>query len=94
MGGQQRLDVQLFHLLKAGEIVLQRILGSEWKTAYTVARDMTWEIDCKNWEEFPAPQKWFATGEAISHLQYLYGSGKVSRMERNGVYHYQNSDTM
>lgn len=68
--------------------VLQ-ILGDDWKHAYTVARNMTWEIDCKNWEEFPAPQKWFATGEAISHLQYLYATGKVSREERNGVYHYK-----
>ena len=25
------------------------ILGNEEKTAYTVAADMTWEIDCKNW---------------------------------------------
>lgn len=65
------------------------ILGNEWKTSYTVARDMTWEIDCKNWDEFPAPQKWFATGEAISHLQYMYYSGKVLREEKNGVYYYK-----
>lgn len=67
----------------------ERILGNTWKTAFTVARDMTWEIDCKNWEEFPAPQKWFATGEAISHLQYLYFSGRADREEREGVYHYR-----
>ncbi len=66
------------------------ILGEEWKTAYTVAADMTWEIDCKNWDDFPAPQKWFATGEAISHLQYLYFSGKILREEKNGIYHYKN----
>ncbi len=65
------------------------ILGDEWKTGYMVARDMTWEIDCKNWSEFPAPQKWFATGEAISHLQYLYFSGKVSREEKGGIYYYK-----
>ena len=39
------------------------ILGDKWKTSYMVAADMTWEIDCKNWLDFPAPQKWFATGE-------------------------------
>ena len=64
------------------------ILGDQWKTPYEVARDMTWEIECRNWEEFPAPQKWFATGEAISHLQYLYYSGKISREERNSIYYY------
>lgn len=65
------------------------ILGEEWKTGYTVAKDMTWEIDCKDWNEFPEPQKWFATGEAISHLQYLYFSGKISREEKNGIYYYK-----
>ena len=66
----------------------ESILGSEWKTPYEVARDMTWEIDCRNWDEFPAPQKWFATGEAISHLQYMYYSGRILRDEINDIYHY------
>ncbi len=65
------------------------ILAGEWKTAYDVARDMTWEIECKCWEDFPKPQKWFATGEAISHLQYLYFSKKVFRKEENGIYYYK-----
>lgn len=69
---------------------VQHILKDEWKTAYEVARDMTWEIDYRNWEEFPLPQKWFATGESISHLQYLYYSGKISKEEKNGVYYYRN----
>lgn len=68
---------------------VMRILGSEWKTAYTVAKDMTWQIRCRDWNDFPAPQKWFATGEAVAHLQYLYFCGKISREERNGIYYYR-----
>ena len=30
-----------------------------------------------------------ATGEAISHLQYLYLSGIILREERNGIYYYK-----
>ena len=67
----------------------ERILGNRWKNAFETARDMTWEIDYKNWDAFPAPQKWFATGEAISHLQYLYYSGRAERREENGVYVYR-----
>ena len=67
----------------------ERILGNTWKNAYETARDMTWEIDCRNWEEFPKPQKWFATGEAISHLQYLYSTGRAERKEENGIYVYK-----
>ena len=67
----------------------ESILGDTWKNAYETARDMTWEIDCRNWDEFPKPQKWFATGEAISHLQYLYGEGRAERREENGVWIYR-----
>ena len=76
------------HTQRLAEVI--QILGSQWKAAYMVAADMTWEIDCKSWDDFPAPQKWFATGEAISHLQYLYCSGKILREERNGIYYYTN----
>ena len=65
------------------------IISDAYKTAYETARDMTWEIDCRNWDEFPAPQKWFATGEAISHLQYLYSVGRAERAEADGVYVYR-----
>jgi len=80
-------ELKEHHKNRLGEVL--RILGREWTTAYTVARDMTWEIDCKNWDEFPAPQKWLATGEAISHLQYLFFSGEISREESDGVYRYR-----
>lgn len=80
------------HEERLAEVV--SILGDQWKTAYMVARDMTWEIDCKNWDEFPAPQKWFATGEAVSHLQYLFSTGKVVREEHNGIYHYKNAEAV
>jgi len=67
----------------------ESILGPEWKNAYEVAGDMTWEIDCRNWDDFPKPQKWFATGEAISHLQYLYYEGKLDKKEENGIIMYR-----
>ena len=85
---QRIAELYHHHEVRLAEVV--KILGDEWKNAYETARDMTWEIDCRNWDEFPAPQKWFATGEAISHLQYLYFTGKVDREEQNGVYHYRN----
>jgi len=40
---------------------------------------MTWDIDCETWADFPIAQKWFATGEAIAHLRYLEGQGRISR---------------
>ena len=88
----ENMHERIAELLKHHEDRLaevEKILGDQWKTSYECARDMTWEIECRNWDEFPAPQKWFATGEAISHLQYLYSQGRVIREEKDGVYYYK-----
>ncbi len=49
------------------------------KHAYDVAAEMTWDIRCANWHDFPIAQKWFATGEAIAHLNYLEKSARISK---------------
>ena len=48
-------------------------------TGYDIAGRMKWKIRAKNWEEFPATQKWFAVGECYSHLDYLRKRGKIRR---------------
>ena len=84
----ERIDeLKKHHKNRLAEVV--KIVGHEWKTAFKTAADMTWEIDCRNWDEFPGPQKWFATGEAISHLQYLMYEGIAERKEIEGICHYR-----
>lgn len=46
---------------------------------------MTWDIRCRGWEDFPTPQKWFAVGEALAHLEYLMDRGQVGRPVGRGV---------
>jgi hypothetical protein len=49
---------------------------------------MTWKISAKSWAEFPPGQKWFAIGEALSHLNYLRLRGKIRReMGRTAITH-------
>ena len=38
---------------------------------------MTWDIRAKSWADFPRNQKWFATGEALAHLDYLREEGAI-----------------
>ncbi|MDR1954154.1 MAG: MBL fold metallo-hydrolase [Clostridiales Family XIII bacterium] len=64
------------------------ILAGKAMTAYAAAAEMHWDIRCEHWDKFPASQKWFATGEAIAHLQYLYSEGRVKRFESEGTYFY------
>ena len=54
-------------------------------SAFSVASTMTWDIVADSWEEFPIAQKWFATGEAISHLRYLENQGRIFRTAEDPV---------
>ncbi len=49
------------------------------KSAYQVASHMTWDIDCNSWTDFPLVQKWFATGEALAHLEYMEKNNMISK---------------
>jgi glyoxylase-like metal-dependent hydrolase (beta-lactamase superfamily II) len=63
------LELKKHHELRNEEVL--SILKNGKLTAYEVASRMKWDIRCKNWEEFPVPQKLFASAEALAHLQYL-----------------------
>ena len=58
------------------------ILGRDPQTAYQVASRMTWDISYSRWEDFPVPQQWFATGEALAHLLHLERAGRIARSWR------------
>jgi glyoxylase-like metal-dependent hydrolase (beta-lactamase superfamily II) len=75
-------ELKKHHDVRANEVV--SILKKGKLNAYQVASQMTWDIDCERWADFPAPQKWFASGEALAHLQYLLGKGTVGREVKDG----------
>ena len=70
-------ELKKHHEVRAQEVL--SILEKGRQSAYQVASQMTWDIDCDVWEDFPLPQKWFASGETLAHLQYLQGQGRVIR---------------
>jgi glyoxylase-like metal-dependent hydrolase (beta-lactamase superfamily II) len=60
----------------------RRALNGGSLTAYEVAAEMTWSMRGIVWEEFPAPQKWFAVNEALAHLDYLVARGEAAREKK------------
>jgi glyoxylase-like metal-dependent hydrolase (beta-lactamase superfamily II) len=60
-------------------------------SAYELAGRMQWQIRSANWEEFPAPQKIFAVGECLSHLNYLLLRGVIVRQCDIGVHRYRSA---
>ena len=59
---------------------VRSLLGPEPLSSYQVASSMHWDMTYSSWDEFPIPQKWFATGEAIAHLRYLENQGAIHRV--------------
>jgi len=53
------------------------ILGDGPKNGYQVAARMSWDMVYKSWADVAASQKFFATGEALSHLRYLECKGLI-----------------
>jgi glyoxylase-like metal-dependent hydrolase (beta-lactamase superfamily II) len=53
------------------------ILADGPKNGYQVAARMTWDMVFTSWDDVGAPQKYFATGEALSHLRYLECKGLI-----------------
>jgi glyoxylase-like metal-dependent hydrolase (beta-lactamase superfamily II) len=67
---------------------LEKVREKPGMTVYETASRMTWQIRARNWEDFPDNQKWFATGECMSHLDYLRAEGKIRRETDGGVDRY------
>jgi glyoxylase-like metal-dependent hydrolase (beta-lactamase superfamily II) len=76
-------ELKEHHRVRTQEVV--DLLSRHGQTAYHVASHMTWDISYSRWEDFPVPQQWFATGEALAHLFYLERKGKVVRHWKDGI---------
>lgn len=83
---QARVDQILAHHDARCQEVLRILAQTPGLNAYDITAQMTWKIRCRNWEEFPSAQRWFAVGEAISHLIYLDSIGKVRRVKQGDMY--------
>ena len=70
-------ELKEHHQTRIEEIL--SILDKSAMTAYQIASQMSWDLDCDSWDLFPVSQKWFATGEAIAHLKYLDEKGIIKR---------------
>lgn len=80
--GRRVSQIKRHHEVRTDEVL--SILTSRRQTALEVASRMTWGIRCSSWAAIPSSQKWFAGGEALAHLEYLRGQGRVTRELREG----------
>ncbi len=72
---------------RLGEVL--DVLNEGMMSAYQVAGRITWDLNYSSWEEFPLEQKWFATGETMSHLEHLRHLDKVRKLWNNNKVFYE-----
>ena len=84
---RRRIDELKEHHETRNEEILALLKG-EKLTAYETAARMSWDNRCESWEAFPLPQQWFASGEALAHLRYLQGLGRVQREMIDGKFRF------
>ena len=79
-------ELKQHHSHRLSEVMT--ILEEAPLNAFQVASRMTWDIKADSWDQFPVAQRWFATGEAISHLRYLEEKGRLARRDNNNLHLY------
>ncbi|SHN62729.1 MBL fold metallo-hydrolase [Desulfitobacterium chlororespirans] len=85
---RQRIDeLTAHHQERLVEIA--EILGDGKKTVGQTAARMHWELRYNSWDDFPLAQKWFASGEAMAHLEHLVHKGEVRRVNHDGEAYYE-----
>lgn len=70
-------ELKHHHYKRLNEIV--SVLGKGGRNAFQIASQISWDNMYDSWDMFPVLEKWFATGEAISHLKYLKEEGIIRR---------------
>jgi len=74
-------ELQAHHQARLNEVL--SALDNGKKTAFQIAPYVTWNLNCRSWNDFPAAQKWFAVGETIAHLLYLEKKKTVKSLSEN-----------
>ncbi|KUO62707.1 MAG: Zn-dependent hydrolase [Gracilibacter sp. BRH_c7a] len=85
---QRIKELKMHHQERLSEII--NILGKGKKTVSETASEMQWGVSYNKWEDFPQTQKWFASGEAMAHLEHLAFRGIAQRVkDNNGLIYYK-----
>ncbi len=84
----RRINELIFHHKERLNEIIE-ILKMGESTVRDVAAKMKWSIRANDWGDFPTSQKWFAAGEAMSHLEHLYCIGKLEKSLRDGKLYYK-----
>ena len=84
---EERIDEILNHHQERLEEILLS-MDDKPMTIRDISAKISWRIRADGWDDFPKPQKWFATGETMSHMEYLVLKEKVKMENIDGVLYF------
>lgn len=73
------------HFLRLQEILDSFEVDRDDYTIREISSKISWRIRANSWDDFPKPQKWFACGETMSHMDYLVNFNYVEMRNENGL---------
>ena len=92
---RKRIDELLeHHRHRLDEVVRVLQETNRELTVQEIAARMQWRIKAKDWDDFPDAQKWFASSEAMAHLDYLVHYRKVTMKKRDGIMYFSADETV
>jgi len=80
-------ELKKHHDVRLKEVM--SILGHGPMNGYQVASRMTWDMVYDRWEDVASYQQWFATGEAVAHLEHLHHLHMIEKKQVDGSIVYQ-----
>ncbi|MBG9988290.1 MBL fold metallo-hydrolase [Aerococcaceae bacterium DSM 111176] len=83
-----RIDEIITHHQERLQEIVDMMQAGRPYTTREVSAGISWRIKADNWNEFPKGQKWFAAGETLAHLDYLYHQGFIDWYEEDDVFYY------
>jgi len=72
-------ELQQHHKNRCNEIISIMESNRKPQNAYQIASQMTWDLQYDKWDDFPVYQRWFAAGEALSHIYYLTSNNLIDK---------------
>ena len=80
--GKRIRELYEHHERRLNEV--RELLKKGPQQGYAIATCMTWDMRGE-WEDFAVPQKWFACGEALSHLDHLVVLGEAEEIKQGDM---------
>lgn len=82
---KERIDQLIKHHFIRLQEILDAMNHNDEYTVRDISSVISWRIKADGWDNFPKAQKWFATGETMSHMEYLVNRRYLSMRDDNGT---------